>query len=571
MSLRGPLFWFLAACATHSAVAVAAADFASLYAAVEARQPDFPKDAMPLYAARLAAGVRVEETLAATDRMMNAALQARLDPFHLHAIVHAERVCGDRWPRPLREKFRAYAARWDFTKPIGVSLNYALMRDGAGWMAAGIWPDLVDAAGNDAARIRALCGIRLRKTLAAIPRDGDTEYQAPLYYGTDFMALRLLVDHADDSSLRELARRALEWMLLDTGAHWHRGYAVTSAGRAKYWGSQQVSPDSPGATTAMAYLLFGGDRPARVERVPQSFWLAYPSPWLTSLAPLRAWQSALPVPRRVRASVLIPSHRFFVRKEAWITEGYGLASQRTDGTGADSYLYKESRNVVLRWVSDKPASTFIVFQENRRRPGEKIANAYAYGENPYAQTLQHEGAVIGLFDVPADYGFQRLVVPFTTRGAIVARLERAGWVCAHGGSVLFAFRSLTPASWIEPDKREGLDRYATAPDVRRGGWVLQTSPVAPFAGGSAADELERFASTLVARARVAPRLDAEVPVLVYDDLAGRRLELLWKDPAAPYAGECRVDGQVIDYASYPRLEVLDAAGKTVALPDVLAP
>ena len=511
-------------------------------------------------------------TLAAAERSVDAALAAKLDPFHLHPHIHAERVGGARWPEPLRAKFRAYAARWDFTKPIGVSLNYALMRDGAGHLAAQIWPDLIDAAGHDASRIRALCAARLLPTLAALPHRGATEYSAPLYYGTDFMALRLLVDFSDDADLRSSARRALEVMLLETAAHWHRGYAVTSAGRAKYWSSQQVSPDSPGATTAMAFMLFGGARDAAIERVPQGFWLAYPSPWLDSLAPLRAWHSSLPVPREVRET--ISAARYFVRKQAWITEGYGLASQRTDGTAANSYLYKETRNTTLRWVSEKPASTFIVFQENRRRPHEKIANAFAYGENPYAQTLQHEGTVISLHDVPADYGFHRVVAPFTTCGALLARLEREGWVCAHGGSVLFAFRTLTPASWLPPDRREGLDLYATAPDARRGGWILETSPVAPFAAPTPDAELAAFAAALVSRTRLSSSLDAPsaTPLrLRFQNLAGRTLDLTWKPPAAPYVGEGLIDDTPVDYSAFPRLDVRDAARSVFPPPAAFAP
>lgn len=560
------LFALFAAIPVGSAPIVASTDFVARYAAAPVSDADFPKEAMPLYAARLLAGIERAATLAAADHMLESALASKLDPFNFHAIVHAERVGGDRWPAPLRAKFRAYAARWDFTKPIGVSLNYELMRDGAGWIAAGVWPDLRDAVGNDAARIRTLCSTRLLKTLDSLVRQGATEYDAPLYYGTDFMALRLLVDFADEPVLRAAARRALESMLVQTAAHWHRGYAVTSAGRAKYWGSQQVSPDSPGATTAMAFMLFGGDRDAAVERVTQGFWLAYPSPWRDTLAPLRTWQAALPVPRSVRASIIIPSRKFFVRKQAWITSGYGLASQRTDGSGADNYLYKETRNATLRWVSPKPASTFVVFQENRRRPNEKIANAYAYGENPYSQTLQHEGTLLGLYDVPADYGFQRLVVPFTTRGAIITRLEHDGWVCAHGGSVLFAYRSLTRSTWLKPDTREGLDRYATANDAARGGWILETSPVAAFAAATPEAELAAFAAALTARTRFTTDLSVTPLRLQFTNLAGRQLDLTWKPPAAAYANECQVDGTPVDYTAFPPLAIQDANGRAFRLP-----
>ncbi len=541
-----------------------AAPFVARYTQAEIKRPDSPKDAMPLLAARLLAGREPAATLAAADRLMDHALTARLDPFDLHAIVHAERVARPHWPAPLRQRFRGYAARWDFTRPIGVSLNYELMRDGAGWIAADTWPDLVDAAGNEAPKIRALCAARLHRRLPALLREGSPEYGAPLYAGTDLMALRLLVDFADDPTLRDPARAALEAMLTETAAHWHRGYLISSAGRAKYWGSQQVSPDAPGATTAIAWMLFGGDRDARIETVPQGFWFAYPSPWLASLSTLTAWQAGLPVPRTVHESILIPSRKLFVRKQTWITAGYGLASQRTDGTPPDNYLFKESRNVLLRWLSPHPASVFIVFQENRRRPGEKIANAFAYGENPFAQTLQFEGTVLGVFRVPPDYGFHRLIAPFTTRGAILARIEREGWICAHGGTVLFAFRSLTPAKWIAPDRRNGLDLYAT--DTARGAWILETSPVAPFAGGGPAAELDRFATALTTRSRIGADLKADRPRLAFTNLSGHRLALTWQPPETPTPALALIDDQPLRFDDDPRLRVTTRSGHPHPLP-----
>ncbi len=534
--------------------ATRARDAAANYAEVQISNENFPKDAMPLYTARLMNGANRNETLAAVDRMMDAALKSKTDPFHLHAIVHAERVGGKKWSEPLRGKFRAYAARWNYTKAIGVSLNYELMRDGAGWMAAGIWPDLVDQAGNDSGKIRQLCGARLRKTLSNIQKQGSTEYDAPLYYGTDFMALRLLTDFADEKDLRESAGTTLNWMLAQTGAHWHRGYSITTAGRAKYYGSQIVSPDSPGATTGMAWLVFGGERRPNLAAVPQIYWLAYEGPFTRSLDKLRDWQAALPVPRSVRAKVEIPAQGFSVRKLAWITEGYGLASQRADLSPLSSYLFKESRGNMLRWVSDKPASSFFVFQENRRRPKEKIPNAFAYGENPYAQTLQHEGTLLGVYAVPEDYGFHRMHAAFTTRGAIVARLERDGWICAHGGTVLFGFRSIAPAARGKSDSREKFDNYVC--DEPRNGWVLETSPIEPYAGEGGADgELKRFADALIQKTKCTADLASPQPKLTFINLAGRRLELDWHPPGQPYLDQCRIDGDVIDYPSYPMLAV----------------
>jgi hypothetical protein len=528
---------------------------AAAYARQEIRNPDLPKDAMPLHTARLMQGGDAGGTISAVNHMMDVTLKARLDPFHLHAIVHADRVGGKRWPEPLRSKFRAYAARWDYTKPIGVSLNYELMRDGGGWMAAGIWPDLADKAGNDAGKIRELCGKRLRKTLANIPKQGSTEYDAPLYYGTDFMALRMLADFADENDIRDAARKALEWMLTQTGAHWHRGYAITTAGRAKYYGSQMVSPDAPGATTGMAWLVFGGDRPANLSAVPQCYWLAYDGAFIRSLGKLESWQESLPVPRTVRASVMIPSHGMFVRKQAWITDGYGLASQRTDGTSPNSYLFKECRGNLLRWVSRKPASTFFVFQENRRRPQENIRNAFAYGENPYVQYFQHEGTLLGVYAVPESYGFHRMIAPFTTAGAIIDRSERDGWVFAHGGSVLFGFRSAAPAAWGKPDTREKFDPYVC--EEPRNAWVIETAPTATFAGGDPRAELERFASAVIGRTSFAPDLAANAPKLTFTNLQNHKLEIEWEFPSNSSRGNCRIDGKRVTTDNFPLLGVND--------------
>lgn len=511
-----------------------------------------PKDAMPIYTAKIQTGTDVEATFQAVDKMMDAVLinqdTRALDPFFLHAIVHGYCVCKEQWPAPLVAKFRAFAARYDFTKGPGVSLNYELMRDGGGWLAAQEWPDLVDAAGNDEKKIQALCGGRLMKTLAETTSGNASEYGAPLYYGTDFMALRMLAEFALEPKLRQAAQMTLEWMLIQTAAYWNHGYYITSAARAKYWGSNDVSPDGPGATTGMAWLFFGGERAARIASVPMCYWLAHPGhalpcDWLP------AWQSALPDDRTVLGTYVRGKRT--VSMQSWMTKGYGLASERSDGTPETDYHYKELRRTMLKWVSDKPCSSFAVLQENRRRPGEKIANAFGYGENPYAQVMQSEGTLIGAYDVPAEYEFWKMRAPFTRDGAIVLRKERDGWIFCHGGSLLFAFRSLRPARWFEPDAREHLDLYGC--DDPRNGWILETARVTAFAGGGVESELDRFADAVAGKTKIGGSIDASPPRVVFKNLSGHTLDLLWHAPSESYAGQCRLDEKTVEYADYPLL------------------
>ena len=535
-----------------------------LYTVTTPGNPDFPKDAMPLYTARLQVGTEREATLKAEDTMMDVTLKARPDPFNLHAIINGYCLARDQYPAPLRAKFRAFAASWNYTKDIGVSLNYELMRDGAGWLAAQEWPDLHDAAGNDAGKIQKLCGARLMSQFRNITAHNTAEYEAPLYYGTDLMAVRMLAEFAREPQMQRAAQLTLDWMLIQTGSYWHHGYYITSSGRAKYWGSNNLSPDSPGATTGMAYLLFGGDRAARLDRVPQIYWLAYPGRAMPG-GWLSAWQASLPETRTVQSSLVWPSRSLFVRKQAWMTVGYGLASERTDGTPISSYQYKESRRSMLKWVSDKPASTFTVVQDNRRRPREKIANAFAYGENPYCQVMQQEGTLLAVYNVPDDYGFAHCHAPFTTDGAIVLRQERDGWVMCHAGSMLFAFRYLQPARWGKADARERLDLYES--DSQRGGWILETSPLAPFAGGSRAAELGRFADAL-AKTRIGGDINANPPRVTFTNIAGHTLNLSWHPPGEVYAGQCVLDGKPVDYSTYPLLAmpgVVQPVGRPLTL------
>jgi len=243
---------------------------------------------------------------------------------------------------------------------------------------------LMDRGGNDATKIRALTKKRLLQTYAVTMRRGAQEYEAPLYDGTEIMPTRMLAEFAQDPQVRQVATTALASMLVHLGAHWHQGRYITTSGRAKYWGSNNFSPENPGATTAMAYLLYGGKRPSRLAHIPQSFWLAHPGT-AVPMDWLEAWYRTLPTERVVRGSILRQDMGFQVRKQAWLTDGWGLASQRTDGRGPKSYLYQECRSVLLRWVSDKPASSFLVFQDDRRRPQENVPNALCYGENPWAQ------------------------------------------------------------------------------------------------------------------------------------------------------------------------------------------
>ena len=515
------------------------------------RSTTFPKDGMPFLAARLQLGVDTAGTLVAIDKMLDATLKAKPDPFNLHAVMNAYLVHKGKFSPAMTAKVKRLAASWTYSKPIGVSLNYELMRDGSGWLAAQEWPDLVDSGGNNAATIQKNCAGWLWRIWRETTDRNASEYDAPVYYGTDFAPTRMIAEYSRDAAMSKAAAMTLDFMLVHIGAHWHHGYHISSAGRGKYWGSLNLSPHSASATNSMAWLHYGSDQQFNINSAPQSYWLAHPG---KVFAPdfLSSWQASLPDTRTVYANHIWPSHKQIVRKIAWFTTGYGLASQRDDGSPFDSSLFKECRRTMLKWQSPKPASTFTIIQENRRRPSEQVRNAFAYGENPYCQTLQYEGTLIGVHDVPTAYTYWTTRAPFTTTGAIVKRIERDGWVLCHGGTMLFAFRFTEPAKWDKPNPRENLDLLRC--DAQRGGWILETSPLAPFAGGGVDAELAKFCDALRSKTKFVATTNVSPPKLTFINLRGHTLSLRWK-PAEPMVkDECQVDGQPVRYDLFPLLK-----------------
>jgi hypothetical protein len=194
-------------------------------------------------------------------------------------------------------------------------------------------------------------------------------------------------------------------------------------------------------------------------------------------------------------------------------------------------------------------------QDNPRRPyklDEKKANAFGYGENPFSQSLQHGRTLVGVTAVPEDYPYWRIQVPFSTTGSIVKRIERDGWVCCHAGSMLFAFRLLGPSHWGAHRAKERCDVLVS--DTRRTGWVLETTPLEPFAGGGVDAELDRFATSIVERCHVDDSgLDAERPRLVVTALDGHVLDITYRPHGQPYRDQHRIDGVPVDYAAFPLL------------------
>jgi hypothetical protein len=535
------------------------------YAArLKPRDEFYPKAAASAYAARLLLNVETNYALTKLDAAVSSRLElARkklvgnplnppgLDPFDKVVLVHTYFLGKDKIPLGTAHKIRDYCALYSHRvwKDYG-AMNYRLMMDGAGYLAAEEWPELVDADKLNATEIQKATRARLFGYFDTICRSNFDEYGAPIYLAVDLCAVRMLAEFARDPEMRQRAALTLDAMFLDIACTWNQGYNVGSASRAKYWYSTQTSPDEMASTAATAWIYFGANRPVSGT---DWFWMAAPGRYELPEPIIQvARERSLPF---THISTVPASGNAQVHRMTYHTPSYSLASQWDHAPTPTSGLYKEGRRNLLKWVSDKPVSTFAVCMENPARPyrlSENRANKLGYGENPFSQYLQHEGTIIGVYAVPAIFPYYKLYAPFTTRGAIVKRIERAGWVFCHNGSMLMGFFSAKPHTWGKTPW-EGCDLLWC--DARTNGWVLETSELKPFAGGGADAELNRFADAVLAKTKVdASGITTASPRLRFTSLTGHTLDLTWLPHQARYAGQSKVDGVTVDYALWPELK-----------------
>lgn len=540
----------------------------------------YPKAAAPCYAARLVLNTDVEYAIAKLDAAAgyqlangrnqiaklaeyNAAPDTTgmkrpgvvLDPFDKAALVNTYFLGKDKIPKATALKIRDYVALYDDHKALTGyargAWNYKLMMDASGFLAAEEWPELVDRAGQNADQIKQATMARLFAGFQEIATRNHGEYGAPIYLGVNLSAIRMLVEYARDPEMRKRAAITLDAMMLDIACTWNQGYNAGSASRAKYWYSTDTGIESMASTAAAAWVYFGACRSIAAGGIgyTHSFWMATPGTYkVPELIVKVANERSLPFLHR---SYIAAMGKANVHRMTWHTPQYSLCSQWDQPGDPTSGLYKESRRHMLKWLSDKGSSTFAVCMENPYRPyalQEKRANKIGYGENGFAQYMQHEGTLLGLYAVPEkikvrshtfDYPYYKLYAPFPATGSIVKRIEKSGWVFCHNGSMLMGFFSVKPCKW---GKKWG-DHDMLWCEARQNGWVLETSALKPFAGGGIDAELNRFAETVIARTKLdVSNIAQPVPSLTYRTLAGKTMEFRWQPHKDPYKDQLKVDG-----------------------------
>jgi hypothetical protein len=552
----------------------------------DSKNETYPKASAPCYAARLVLNVDTAYAIEQLDRSAVAQIKkandtlarqaaydaapdkknlkrpgAPLDPFDKAALVNAYFLGKDKIPRQTALKIRDYVALYpdhkELTGYARGAWNYKLMMDAAGFLAAEEWPEIVDRAGQNAEQIKQATKARLFSGFEEITKRNFSEYGATIYLGVNLSAVRMLVEFSRDPEMVKRASFALDAMMLDMACTWNQGYNIGSASRAKYWGSTDTGLENMASTAAAAWIYFGANRSINAASTGwiHSFWMATPGKYRVPEAIVRvANDRAKPFLHR---SYIAGMGKADVHRMTWHSNHYSLCSQWDQPGSPTSGLYKESRRHMLKWVSGKASSTFAVCMENPARPyalQENRANHLGYGENGFSQYMQHQGTLLGLYAVPEkvkvrnhvfDYPYYKLYAPFPATGSIVKRIESSGWVFCHNGSMLMGFFSIKPCKW---GKKWGNHDMLWC-EARQNGWILETSELAPYAGGGMDAELKKFADAVLKNTKLdASGIDQAMPSIRYRTLAGVTMDFRWQRHEEPYKNHLKINGSPLVFS-----------------------
>jgi len=153
------------------------------------------------------------------------------------------------------------------------------------------------------------------------------------------------------------------------------------------------------------------------------------------------------------------------------------------------------------------------------------------GGSPYEQVVQHEDAVVALYDIPAGTTYEHVSGYFSRTLTEVAE-DESGWIVARGGDAWIAYYPLAPYTWR--DEPSG-DRRLHSPH-RQNGAVVQVAPAHVY---STRDAFRDAVRALPLEATTQP-----TPTVRFTMLRGATLDVT-------YGGTPRIDGTPLDYENWP--------------------
>jgi hypothetical protein len=475
----------------------------------------------------------------------------------------------------IREAWRTYFPYRGDTE------NHWLMYYASLYLAAEQWPDLPGSEwynGKSSAENRAEAKEYLLETFQITSGFGRGEYDSPNYIDPYVSAMTLLASWCQDPELRHQAEMMLTYDLLDFAVENING--IYGGAHSRIYPKHAVQP-SLGASSALAWLLWGQGEiqlngsalivalsgftpPAILQRIATDRDEAYVHRELKRTR----WRMRHAGPDAIE---LAGHSTVPVYKYSYVDPDYLLGSSQG---GLLQPIQQQTWSLV--WHEDQPlghANTFFAlhpyyselegtmyFSADWDTVVDLIARSKVdynspdklMSGSPHEQIVQHESALIGLYDIPPGTRFPHLNT-FFSRDLTHRVEDPSGWIFAQGGSSYIAYRPFVAGEWRPTDWTgllaggagawisSGHNEWGTGHQVYvsespQNGYVTQIASARDF------DSFEAFQAAI----KTLPLTFQTTPLAsaTFTTLDGVTI-------TATYGEIPRLNGQPIDYAHWP--------------------
>jgi hypothetical protein len=395
-------------------------------------------------------------------------------------------------------------------------------------------------------------------------RRGQGEFDSPHYLPFYLTPLALLYAFAEVPEVRRRAQMMLDYVIAD--------FAVDTLDGLYAGAFSRIYPEPTlerwrNGSTSFAWLLFG-TAPFRPDAVNVVLPRAGYRPHGTAAILAMSGYTPPEVVRRIAADRSTPylhrerkrtRHRIRyspvrnapVYKTTYMTPDYAIGSIQG---GLLQPIQQHTWEVL--WATDDPHEGFNVlftvhpyhaprelgmyFPEEPKLLTDAVIqhekNTYDKpdkwtGGSPYEQVVQHEDAVIVLYDIPAGTSYEH-VSGYFSRTLTELFEDESGWILARGGETWIAYHPLAPYTWRD---EPGGDRRLHSPH-RQNGAVVQVAPAHAYP--------TRDAFCEAVRALPLETATQPTPTVRFTTLRGTPL-------AITYGATPRIDGTPLDYENWP--------------------
>jgi len=487
-------------------------------------------------------------------------------PFHVLPAM----LLHSRWEAQLssgaREMIRAFML--DSVLVRGNTENHWLMYYTGNLLAAERWQE--EAEFWDGRQPVAMQREATRWILGTIDRTariGHHEYDSPGYQIEHMMPLIGLYEHARDAYLRAQVQRVLTLLVADMALEFFHGSWAGSHSREGY---RENTWTRVGPIRTLQYLYFGGE-----PFDPDQHLHGYAIPALVAayrpaaLFARMAWDRPTPqVVRKTKAPRNIIRHTDTyagpVYKTTYMSQSFALGSAQINlpGTAAgpiDLVSWdltwsgpKQQAKITCNHPFQGPQrfSAFLApLPQNARRDiggGKPYLQSVdrLFGASPFERIVQHEGAVLVTYRIPAgdEAPYANLFLPTS-----IEWVESDGWLLGNMGAFHVGIRPLAEHHWWRIRESRN-DAIMVSDGDLIDGWLLRIDGPTPGIALEAVEatgvsSFEEFCSQ-----RTTAGLDLtdwhEQGRVALTTIAGDRLEL-------DFDGAHRLNGEIIDYDSWP--------------------